>query len=205
MKRLFGAHLIHVLESGFSGMKRLNLGFTLIELMIVVAIIGVLAAIAIPQYENYVARTQVAEALSLAPVVKTAYEEYYSVHGALPPENKSSGGRYSDQEMHQLLGLPMMWRPSQYVRHVRARTREFWTGAEIMFNSEVEAANFSPGGTISSKIAGKKFWLLAIVDSATGSLTWECSCKRRQFHNCGDDQEILEEYLPSSCTNIGRP
>jgi hypothetical protein len=104
-----------------------------------------------------------------------------------------------------LLGISMMWRPSQYVRHVRARTREFWTGAEIMFNSETEAASFSPGGTISSKIAGKRFWLLAIVDPSTGSLTWECSCKRRQFHNCGDDQEILEKYLPSSCTNIGRP
>ena len=106
-------------------MKRINLGFTLIELMIVVAIIGVLAAIAIPQYENYVARTQVTEALSLAPVVKTAYEEYYSVYGALPPEDKPSGGQYSDKEMHQLLGISMMWRPSQYVRHVRARTREF--------------------------------------------------------------------------------
>ena len=53
--------------------------------MIVVAIIGILAAVAIPQYQNYVARAQVAEGLSLATVVKTAVTEYYSVHGVLPP------------------------------------------------------------------------------------------------------------------------
>ena len=53
--------------------------------MIVVAIIGILAAVAIPQYQNYVARTQVAEALSLVTVVKTAVAEYVSIHGDLPP------------------------------------------------------------------------------------------------------------------------
>lgn len=62
-------------------------GFTLIELMIVVAIIGILAAIAIPQYQNYVARSQVAEAISLLNGAKTGVEQYMAESGQFPDGN----------------------------------------------------------------------------------------------------------------------
>jgi type IV pilus assembly protein PilA len=65
-------------------MKAVQKGFTLIELMIVVAIVGILAAIAIPAYQNYLIRSQVTEGLSLADSWKTAIAEYFSNSGAFP-------------------------------------------------------------------------------------------------------------------------
>ncbi len=61
--------------------KQLQQGFTLIELMIVVAIIGILAAIAIPAYQNYLIRAQVSEGPSLLDTVQTAFAEYYANTG----------------------------------------------------------------------------------------------------------------------------
>ncbi|MGL5221831.1 MAG: pilin [Plesiomonas shigelloides] len=67
-------------------MKAVNKGFTLIELMIVVAVIGVLAAIAIPQYQNYVAKAELGGALSSVSALKTNVEDFIANKGAFPVE-----------------------------------------------------------------------------------------------------------------------
>ncbi|MDE2235571.1 MAG: pilin [Gammaproteobacteria bacterium] len=88
-------------------MNKAQKGFTLIELMIVIAIIGILAAIAIPQYQDYVVRSKVTEGLNLAAAAKTAVAETFQANGKLPstasnysyglPTNTSISGTYVKQ------------------------------------------------------------------------------------------------------------
>ena len=72
-------------------MNKVQQGFTLIELMIVVAIIGILAAVAIPAYQDYTIRARVTEGLSLASAGKTAVSEYWASEGSLPADNTEAG------------------------------------------------------------------------------------------------------------------
>ena len=71
--------------------QRLSAGFTLIELMIVVAIIAILAAIAIPAYQDYLIRAQVTEGMTLASGAKAAVWDFVSNTGRYPPNNQSAG------------------------------------------------------------------------------------------------------------------
>ena len=72
-------------------MRSVQKGFTLIELMIVVAIIGILAAVALPAYQDYTARSQMSEALNLAGGQKGAVTEYRADKGAWPTDNTQAG------------------------------------------------------------------------------------------------------------------
>ena len=72
-------------------MNRKQSGFTLIELMIVVAIIGILAAIALPSYQSHVIRSQVAEGLTLSSAAQTSVAEFIMQNGAWPADNNAAG------------------------------------------------------------------------------------------------------------------
>src|SRR5690242_5377002 len=72
-------------------MKRVQQGFTLIELMIVVAIVGILAAIALPAYQDYLIRSRVSEALATAGACKTSVQEYWASRGVSPADATVAG------------------------------------------------------------------------------------------------------------------
>ena len=165
-------------------------GFTLIELMIVVAIIGVLAAVAIPQYQNYVARAQVAEGLSLVTVVKTAVAEYVSIHGDLPPKPIicSNGIECSDAaETHEQLGLPAEIK-GDYVHKI-----------EIGRNSSGRAEVwFLDTDAVHSGLRGNRIYLIPEMEG--DSLIWTCWCRHKtSITTCDGDRIVDEKYLPSSC------
>ncbi len=151
-------------------------GFTLIELMIVIAIIGVLAAIAMPQYNKYVARTQVAEAFVLLGQVKQALTLYYQETGAFPTGNH--------QARHDALGIPRrgQYRNSyDYVREIRILGGGSPGGIQVRFDTV--------GFGVNAAIAGKRFNMTPSVSS--GVITsWTCA-------PIGGSNAIDEQYIKS--------
>jgi type IV pilus assembly protein PilA len=123
-------------------------GFTLIELMIVVAIIGILAAIAIPAYQDYTIRAQVSEGLSLADGAKTAVAEYYTNKGALPGSNNDAG-----------------------LAAAASITGKYVTQVEVTNANVIEATY---GNDANAKINGDILQLSPIVQANAGSVKWTC-------------------------------
>ncbi|MBH6651027.1 pilin, partial [Neisseria meningitidis] len=127
-------------------MNTLQKGFTLIELMIVIAIVGILAAVALPAYQDYTARAQVSEAILLAEGQKSAVTEYYLNHGEWPSNNTSAGVATSTDIK------------GKYVKEVKVA------------NGVITATMLSTG--VNKEIQGKKLSLWA--KRQDGSVKWFC-------------------------------
>ncbi|MBS7815514.1 pilin [Wohlfahrtiimonas chitiniclastica] len=127
----------------------LQKGFTLIELMIVVAIIGILSMFALPAYQDYTKRTYVAEGLGLASAAKMAATEYYSSEAKWPTSNA-------------LAGLP---EPTDI------KSGDSVTSVELKANPADKPELVI---TYGKKVAENKIITL-VPDAAAGSVTWKCS------------------------------
>jgi type IV pilus assembly protein PilA len=87
-------------------MKKTQQGFTLIELMIVVAIVGILAAIALPAYQDYTTRSKISEGLTLAEAAKTAVADHYQTLNTFPLNSQSAG--YSSPNTKYVSGITIV-------------------------------------------------------------------------------------------------
>ncbi|HGL9867373.1 TPA: pilin [Neisseria gonorrhoeae] len=157
-------------------MNTLQKGFTLIELMIVIAIVGILAAVALPAYQDYTARAQVSEAILLAEGQKSAVTEYYLNHGIWPKDNTSAGVASSDKIK------------GKYVQKVEVA------------KGVVTAQMASTG--VNKEIKGKKLSLWA--KRQDGSVKWFCGQPVKRTGNddtvTADGKDKIEtKHLPSTC------
>ncbi|ENZ6868263.1 pilin [Neisseria gonorrhoeae] len=159
-------------------MNTLQKGFTLIELMIVIAIVGILAAVALPAYQDYTARAQVSEAILLAEGQKSAVTEYYLNHGEWPKDNGSAGVASASTIK------------GKYVQKVEV--------AKGVVTAQMASSN------VNKEIKGKKLSLWAKRED--GSVKWFCGQPVTRADNAdtvadaaADNEKINTKHLPSTC------
>jgi type IV pilus assembly protein PilA len=168
-------------------MKAIQKGFTLIELMIVVAIIGILAAIAIPAYQDYTIRSQVTEGLNLAGAVKASVAETYADRGTWPADNEEAGILLADNS------------------GPATPSGKYVTAIEV----DTGTINITYGGQANANIDGDILSLKPMV-SENDDVIWLCGYNdgtnmvpaplpAPTGDSAADATDIEQKYVPASC------
>jgi type IV pilus assembly protein PilA len=157
-------------------MKSIQKGFTLIELMIVVAIIGILAAIAIPAYQDYITRAQVSEAVTLGGGLKSPLAEYGADKNAWPTALVAPTATPSAGQLNATL-----------------------VGKYATLTSSAITGTYPAGTVTVTMTTGKANGSVLTYRTANGGSAWACGNTVADGVTAGTTTTIEAKYLPNAC------
>lgn len=151
-------------------MNRIQKGFTLIELMIVIAIVGILAAVALPAYQDYTVRAKLSEVMSRGSEVKTAVTEYFASAGTMPADGTTDV--FNTGAAGKVGGVAWVNSGSQYIQLT---------------------INTTAGNNGIAELTASTNLLAIQVDAKTnGVITWRCG-------GSAPETTVPAKYRPGSC------